>query len=163
MCDVITNLKKYKERPSPPRAANEPGCRGLTFPGNDGNLWVSKADSRGIYRWYKVSGAAAAAAPKKAKAAPKAAAAAAPKKAKAAPKKAKAAAAHPSGPIHVRLPVPVVAGAAAGSGPKPCKKVCSAIQLCNPYTGRCVSKTGAVGKKLANEMAFFNRLWDDSY
>ena len=148
MCDVITNLKKYKERPSPPRAANEPGCRGLTFPGNDGNLWVSKADSRGIYRWYKVSGAAAAAAPKKAKAAPK---------------KAKAAAAHPSGPIHVRLPVPVVAGAAAGSGPKPCKKVCSAIQLCNPYTGRCVSKTGAVGKKLANEMAFFNRLWDDSY
>jgi hypothetical protein len=52
MCDIST-LSKYVNRPSPPRPANEPGCRGKIFTGNDGNLWTSVASSSGVYRWVK--------------------------------------------------------------------------------------------------------------
>ncbi len=54
MCDISSN-KKYLTRPSPPRPANEAGCRGKTFVGNDGNFWTSKANSQGIYRWVSDS------------------------------------------------------------------------------------------------------------
>ncbi len=44
--------KKYLSRPSPNFPANK--CRGLSLTGNDGvNMYRSKKDSRGIYRWIK--------------------------------------------------------------------------------------------------------------
>uniref|UniRef100_A0A6C0KUG3 Uncharacterized protein n=1 Tax=viral metagenome TaxID=1070528 RepID=A0A6C0KUG3_9ZZZZ len=55
MCDISTN-KKYLSRPSPPRPANDIGCVGKTFVGNDGNLWTSKQNTSGIFRWVKVGG-----------------------------------------------------------------------------------------------------------
>ena len=57
MCDVSTN-KKYLTRPSPPRPANDVGCKGKTFIGNDGNLWKSSVTAKGIYRWVKVGATA---------------------------------------------------------------------------------------------------------
>lgn len=42
---------KYQTRKSPPYHAQE--CRNMTKPGKDGK-YVSKADSRGIYKWVKV-------------------------------------------------------------------------------------------------------------
>jgi len=53
MCDVQT-LKKFTDRPSPPRAASDPGCQGKTFKGNDGNDWISKPTVKGVYRWTKI-------------------------------------------------------------------------------------------------------------
>ena len=52
MCDVKTEIK-YLKRPSPPRPANDPGCRGKTFTGNDGNKWTSIVTSSGFYKWVK--------------------------------------------------------------------------------------------------------------
>jgi hypothetical protein len=49
--------KKYKSRPSPPFSAQ--ACRGTRKQGNDGHTYVSRPDSRGVYRWT-----AAVAAPK---------------------------------------------------------------------------------------------------
>ena len=48
-------LKKYLDRPSPPRAANEIGCRDQVFMGNDGNHWISVPNVTGVYRWVKMS------------------------------------------------------------------------------------------------------------
>ena len=49
---MVSNDKKYNERPSPPYHAKE-------FPdkikkGNDGNKYISKKDKNGIYKWYVV-------------------------------------------------------------------------------------------------------------
>jgi len=52
MCDVKTE-NKYRSRPSPPRPANDPACRGKTFTGNDGKKWTSIVTSSGVYRWVK--------------------------------------------------------------------------------------------------------------
>ena len=41
--------KKYLERPSPPFPANE--CCGQVMQGNDGRMYISVADVRGICRW----------------------------------------------------------------------------------------------------------------
>lgn len=46
--------KRYKSRPSPPFHAGD--YKGETKPGNDGKTYVSKADSRGVYRWVLVAG-----------------------------------------------------------------------------------------------------------
>jgi hypothetical protein len=46
-----TENKKYSGRPSPSRPANIPECHGKAFVGNDGNLWVSHPNKKGIYRW----------------------------------------------------------------------------------------------------------------
>jgi hypothetical protein len=43
--------KKYQSRPSPPFPTQ--ACKGLTKKGKDGT-YVSKADTRGIYKWVKV-------------------------------------------------------------------------------------------------------------
>jgi hypothetical protein len=43
--------KKYAERPSPPYPANE--CRGRIMKGNNGEMYISKAMSNGVYRWVK--------------------------------------------------------------------------------------------------------------
>ena len=56
-CPEYLNLQKYRERPSPPRPANEEGCRGNTYLGNDGNQWQSRQISTGAYRWFKVASA----------------------------------------------------------------------------------------------------------
>ena len=53
MCDIST-LPKYKNRPSPPRPANDLPCRGKVFIGNDGMYWKSSQTSNG-YRWIKHS------------------------------------------------------------------------------------------------------------
>ena len=63
MCDLQT-LKKYLTRPSPPRAANDPNCRGKIFSGNDGELWESKPTATGVYRWIKVAPSAKPKSPK---------------------------------------------------------------------------------------------------
>jgi len=52
-CPELQN-KKYRNRQGPPRPANEVGCRGKRFVGNDGNLYVSKANVNGVYRWVRV-------------------------------------------------------------------------------------------------------------
>lgn len=41
--------KKYQERKAPPYHAND--CKGETKKGNDGELYVSSVDSRGVYKW----------------------------------------------------------------------------------------------------------------
>lgn len=41
--------KKYLERPSPPYSATD--CPGMTIPGNDGKLYVSVANAKGVYAW----------------------------------------------------------------------------------------------------------------
>ena len=51
---VQQTTKKYKVRSSPPFPANE--CQGEKMKGNDGLDYVSKVDSRGIYRWVKLDG-----------------------------------------------------------------------------------------------------------
>lgn len=52
MCDMST-LSKYKNRPSPPRPANDSPCRDKVFIGNDGMYWKSTQISNGTYRWVK--------------------------------------------------------------------------------------------------------------
>jgi len=47
----ISSLQKYVNRPSPPRPANETGCRGKMLVGNDGNMWISQSDKNGTYKW----------------------------------------------------------------------------------------------------------------
>jgi len=48
---IKSTLKKYTKRPSPPYPANE--CKNLKKKGNDGNIWISKLNKRGVYRWVK--------------------------------------------------------------------------------------------------------------
>jgi len=47
-CTRLT-LKKYTKRPSPPYHAGD--CAGETMKGNDGKLYKSVADKRGVYTW----------------------------------------------------------------------------------------------------------------
>ena len=48
---IEQKTKKYKSRTSPPYSAMD--CKGSTKKGNDGAIYVSKPDKRGIYRWVK--------------------------------------------------------------------------------------------------------------
>ena len=48
---VKQDVKKYVERPSPPYPANE--CRGKIMKGNNGEMYISKPTSTGVYRWVK--------------------------------------------------------------------------------------------------------------
>jgi hypothetical protein len=48
---IKQNTKKYKSRSSPPYSAMD--CQGKTIPGNDGAMYISKSNKRGIYRWVK--------------------------------------------------------------------------------------------------------------
>jgi hypothetical protein len=41
--------KKYQERPSPPYHARD--CKGKTMKGKNGKSYISKADTRGVYKW----------------------------------------------------------------------------------------------------------------
>lgn len=43
--------KKYLTRSSPPYHAKD--CKGLVKSGNDGQLYISEADKRGVYKWNK--------------------------------------------------------------------------------------------------------------
>ncbi len=43
--------RKYKERPSPPYHASD--CKGKSMKGNDGTMYISKADAKGIYKWIR--------------------------------------------------------------------------------------------------------------
>ena len=45
--------KKYTDRPGPPFAANTPTTAGKYRMGNDGKLYQSLPNSRGVYRWVK--------------------------------------------------------------------------------------------------------------
>jgi hypothetical protein len=47
-CDFQRN-KKYLDRPSPPYPANK--CCGQEMVGNNGKLYVSVPDNRGICKW----------------------------------------------------------------------------------------------------------------
>lgn len=49
----LSDLKKYINRPSPPRPANDPGCRDQILRGNDGLLYASVPNKNGVYRWVK--------------------------------------------------------------------------------------------------------------
>jgi hypothetical protein len=48
---IEQKTKKYLSRGSPPYSAMK--CKDLTKKGNDGAMYVSKPDKRGIYRWVK--------------------------------------------------------------------------------------------------------------
>lgn len=48
---IKQNTKKYKSRSSPPYSAMD--CKGKTIIGNDGEMYISKSNKRGIYRWVK--------------------------------------------------------------------------------------------------------------
>jgi hypothetical protein len=48
---VMQEAGKYQSRPSPPYPANE--CCGEIMEGNDGQMWMSKADKNGVCRWSK--------------------------------------------------------------------------------------------------------------
>ena len=50
-CTNMSHLKKYKIRSSPPYPANE--CKRRTMRGNDGDMYVSKSNVNGVYRWVK--------------------------------------------------------------------------------------------------------------
>ena len=52
-CPILRD-KKYANRPGPPRPANDPGCRGKIFRGNDGKWYGSKPNKNGVFRWVKV-------------------------------------------------------------------------------------------------------------
>jgi hypothetical protein len=47
------NTKKYSKRDSPPYSAQD--CKGKQKKGNDGKLYQSEPDKRGIYRWKPIS------------------------------------------------------------------------------------------------------------
>ena len=49
-CPILSD-KKYAKRPSPPRPANDPGCRGKLFRGNNGKWYASKPNKNGVFRW----------------------------------------------------------------------------------------------------------------
>ena len=49
MSCVKQTTKKYTSRPSPPYPANE--CQGLTKTGNDGQLYQSVANIKGVFQW----------------------------------------------------------------------------------------------------------------
>jgi len=49
---VAQTLKKYRERPSPPYSAAD--CCGMTLTGNDGKLYTSVANVKGICTWKPV-------------------------------------------------------------------------------------------------------------
>lgn len=49
----VSNLKKYANRPGPPRPANAVGCRNKTVRGNDGKWYQSVPNKNGVYRWVK--------------------------------------------------------------------------------------------------------------
>ncbi len=46
------NTRKYKARPSPPYHAAD--CKGKKMKGSDGKMYVSKPDSKGIYKWILI-------------------------------------------------------------------------------------------------------------
>lgn len=48
-CEDLSRLSKYRNRPSPPFPANQ--CCGETKRGNDGNMWRSVRNVRGICQW----------------------------------------------------------------------------------------------------------------
>ena len=50
-CKRIT-LKKYTDRPSPPYHAND--SKGKTLEGNDGAMYISIGDKRGVYMWKRI-------------------------------------------------------------------------------------------------------------
>ena len=54
---VRSTRKKYAKRPSPPFPANQ--CHGQTMEGNDGTMYKSVPDKRGIHTWKKVGPASA--------------------------------------------------------------------------------------------------------
>lgn len=49
---VRSTHKKYAKRPSPPYPANK--CKGQTMKGNDGGMYKSVSDKRGIHTWKKI-------------------------------------------------------------------------------------------------------------
>jgi hypothetical protein len=53
---IEQKTKKYRSRGSPPYSAMD--CKGYSKKGNDGAMYISKPDKRGIYRWVKGVGAA---------------------------------------------------------------------------------------------------------
>ena len=56
---VRSTRKKYAKRPSPPFPANQ--CHGQTMEGNDGTMYKSVPDKRGIHTWKKVGSESASA------------------------------------------------------------------------------------------------------
>ncbi len=50
-CENLSHLKKFNQRPSPPYSAQS--CPHKTMKGNDGNLWTSIPNVKGVFRWNK--------------------------------------------------------------------------------------------------------------
>jgi hypothetical protein len=53
-CPDMSHLKRYARRAGPPRPADDPGCHGRIFLGNDGAHWVSKVNKNGKFTWRRL-------------------------------------------------------------------------------------------------------------
>ena len=51
MCEDMSHLAKYANRPGPPFAANDPYCHYKFMSGNDGLSYQSLPNKNGIFRW----------------------------------------------------------------------------------------------------------------
>ena len=53
---TASEKKKYgnPKRKGPPYPGNDPDCHGQTRRGNDGQLYESKPNKKGVYSWKKV-------------------------------------------------------------------------------------------------------------
>jgi hypothetical protein len=49
---IKINTQKYRERPGPPYHAGD--CKRKAMKGNDGTMYISLPDSRGLYKWSKI-------------------------------------------------------------------------------------------------------------
>lgn len=54
---TLQTTKRYTDRQSPPYPANE--CAGQQKVGNNGEMYESRPDKNGVYRWYKAKSASA--------------------------------------------------------------------------------------------------------
>lgn len=56
-CVTMSHLAKYRNRPSPPFPANDPACQGTTKKGNDGLMYTSVPDRKGVFKWKHMTAA----------------------------------------------------------------------------------------------------------
>ena len=113
--------KKYTSRKSPPYPANE--CKGTEKIGTEGKMYISVGNKNGVHRWVKMINDE-----EKIK-----------KHIKMIDKKYLDTKSSKKSSIKTKSPT------------KSPKGVCKPDQIINPATGRCVLKTGAIGKKLLDK------------
>jgi len=154
----MTSPKKYDSRPSPSWSAND--TPGEIHKGNDGNMWISTSVASGkYYRWKRTSKSPA----KKGKKSPAKKDKKTPVKRPQVKKDKKSPAKKSSCPTTITRGDSKLIILQNESTARTCsykrikisrtptkksEKSCPVGKIMNPKTGRCVSKTGAIGKSL---------------